>query len=144
MREIKFRAWDKDNFEMYFTDGTNCDDGEWGKKWVIDANGIHFEEYAFWHDNSGGNDIEREDWVTPNQAIMQYTGLKDKNESEVYDGDILCWEKYEGKEMQTRWVVKWVESKACYYDWTPRNGAMILGNIYENPELLEKKDTEAK
>ena len=129
MREIKFRLRVENKivgYEKWHCGHRKSNDFEEAKpQWLYSKDGVRWRPDFIYHNKKD-----------------QYTGIEDKNESEVYDGDILCWEKYEGKEMQTRWVVKWVESKACYYDWTPRNGAMILGNIYENPELLEQKDKE--
>ena len=82
--------------------------------------------------------IIREDAI-----IMQFTGLLDKNGKEIYEGDIN----------QYGYVIKYCEEKALFGEYGTRNGIdydilmsypidsksqIIKGNIYENPELLEK------
>jgi hypothetical protein len=95
-------------------------------------------------------DLEKERWVlsfvdvciTENFmsqdlfSYQQYTGLKDKNGKEIYEGDILCWPEWEGSKNQKRWVMEWIESDAGWIAYSPREAAEIIGNIYENPELL--------
>jgi uncharacterized phage protein (TIGR01671 family) len=108
MREIKFRAWEY-NIMVYGV----C---------VIDP--------------------ERD------YELMQYTGLKDKNGKEIYEGDIIeYWQSYPVKkdEELIRVVMVWEED--VDYDglfmmsgWrldSDSNDAEIIGNIYENKELLD-------
>jgi len=133
MRKIKFRVWDKKEKKMYLAK-------EAGKYIVI----------------SGG----RWQGINKDFILMQYTGLKDKNGKEIYEGDLLrethpnlpwakkgqmllecLWdEKYAGfylisrrvigdeMEVGTRWAVK-----------AQNKHAEVIGNIYENPELLAEK-----
>jgi len=69
--------------------------------------------------------------------LMQYTGLKDKNGKEIYEGDIV---KGTGGEFNEEvWEAGWNEDRD-FIGWsiTPQNcedGLEIIGNIYENPEL---------
>lgn len=97
----------------------------------------------------GLNDSVMNDYITvsPDEIeLMQSTGLKDKNGKEIFEGDIV---DYKGREA----VVKWHGSYASFIyrfvdglqervsEWDPLFLACyhfeVIGNIYENPELLE-------
>lgn len=98
------------------------------------------------------NDAVMNDYITayPDEIeLMQSTGLKDKNGKEIFEGDIV---DYKGREA----VVKWHGSYASFIyrfvdelqerasDWEPLFLACyhfeVIGNIYENPELLEAEE----
>lgn len=76
--------------------------------------------------------------------VMQYTGLKDKNGIEIYEGDIVEW-KIDETDYYFKGIVKWDENHSCFYLDSPLSEdnkltyksvcLKILGNIYENPEL---------
>ena len=82
----------------------------------------------------------------------QYTGLKDKNGKEIYEGDIVHipndWEEYgwasgenyeiDFKEGRFRMKPKY-KPNASGYDLENTNELEVIGNVWENPELLEKE-----
>lgn len=130
MREIKFRAWDKVENTMCYFDNPH---------WILDTlklmfgdNGLHVYNLQ---NGSGGDDYE----------LMQYTGLKDKNGKEIYEGDIV--KRPNGDTGDVIWFKGgyWgVNSE--FSDWSymfdcnePENHE-VIGNIYESKELLQSLD----
>ena len=118
MREIKFIAWDKINKEMF------------------NVESINFQERRVYKDvvsYRNFNDIK----------LMQYTGLKDKNNKEIYEGDILFesfGEKYykvvfENGSFKAEFEGDFEEYSFNLID-VVLQGCEVVGNIYESPELL--------
>lgn len=117
MREIKFRAWDKEYQEMKYN-AEQAYDG-CGQLHAIDCFGQLLEE--------------------ENYKVMQYTGLKDKNGKEIYEGDILLTKDIEGEKYQTCVTYEngmFLSGEEPLYDDVFLFEAEVVGNIYENPELL--------
>lgn len=119
-REIKFRAWEKPSTEVGFE----------GK--------MHYGIDEYFHKWHGHKDYE----------VMQFTGLLDKNGKEIYEGDVIDFEYRSGL-----WEVKFGEQEISH-DWigigfflsqeNNVNGIYnkcgeVIGNIYENPNLLQEK-----
>jgi uncharacterized phage protein (TIGR01671 family) len=76
-------------------------------------------------------------------ALMQSTGLKDKNDKEIFEGDILASETYpvnsavEYRAKLGMWVNCLKEYSYYEYLGNVASDRKIIGNIYENPEFLE-------
>ena len=126
MREIKFRCWDKENKEM------------------LDV------EYLHWDDCTGEFSIRTtmysDYFDTGDMILMQYTGLKDKNGKEIYEGDIVEVTRpciYETGTIVFKngcFFIKVKETLLALWECKPNNYELkAIGNIYENPELLEDK-----
>lgn len=153
---LKYRAWDKHGQKMFAND-----------------------ELIIWNGNVYANDSKKltcnnlKRWSIDDEYLMQSTGLVDKNDKEIFDGDILkfndewneyCHEGYVDGSVEGINFVEVVKGEACFEFGKTRYpesslfiymedehlsfaelvkdkdfGFEIIGNIYENPELLEDK-----
>jgi len=122
MREIKFRAWNKNKQVMEDIILINLRN----KQILIDTgeevNLLEFHEVE----------------------LMQYTGLRDKNGREIYEGDIVRFKDWWDEEMVGE--VRYSEKDMAFtivndfWDGFPimyADDLEVIGNIYKNPELLE-------
>lgn len=126
-RVINFRAWNPLKNKMWYNQFTITSYGH------IQRSEISREWHSF----------KNEDWI-----LMQFTGLHDKNGKEIYEGDIV----------ESKWMLEFVgevkfnefEIEETYepiintvLGWNVRGVSLaaeeweIIGNIFENPELLE-------
>lgn len=122
----KFRAWDKLDKEIYEVEEINWFNGEFD----YIGDGITFKRDA--------EDVE----------LMQSTGLFDKNGKEIFEGDIV---DYKGRKAVIKWhgsyasfIYRFVDelnkrSAEWYLLYLAYLKCEVIGNIYENPELLEIK-----
>lgn len=138
MREIKFRG-----FSKYFTENEWCvgDLIQYDKDEVEDEYEFYIlpQNYKYWDISYDGIKVDKD-------SIGQYTGLKDKYNTEIYEGDILEFSK--GGIMYVEWnddfkmfvLVDPRGKKAslniCIY---ATEHIKVIGNIFENKELLKIK-----
>ena len=134
MREIKFRGRSKLT-------------GKWAYGYYSVRASEHF--ISFMNNNHQWQDVE----VIP-KTVGQFTNLPDKNGKEIYEGDIIRWHNFY-PEPEDYFVVKWLDFRGAYslfrqnhfmshlpyadlHEMNKKNYE-VIGNIYENPELLEVK-----
>lgn len=140
-REILFRA-------------KKVDGGEWVEGYVIKKHGMYFL-----YDINNSDTCRQNNCLIDVDTICQYTGLTDRNGKKIWEGDII---KYHFGEVYA--PVKFGEYQSCfdststchvgfYVDWDKNHvfrkdlgywikmiDAEVVGNIFDNPELLEDKE----
>jgi uncharacterized phage protein (TIGR01671 family) len=141
MRAIKFRAWDSVN-----------------NKWLLgyeykNLGGFSMfgEVMAFGEYQNMLSNFQIQDWYKI--KLMQFTGLTDKNGKEIYEGDIVTYKRsignWTGQYMTTTHKIVFseevfafvMEYGSSYIKLRKHWGYEyeVIGNIYENPELLKKE-----
>jgi len=143
MRKIEFRAWDKKNRVMLPVKYMDF------KEWWVSCDPTYGETNPLQYGERNSFENQR----TDRHIIMQYTGLRDRNAKEIYEGDILASVKYNSNELsnsELRWEIYFNEERLTFYRRDKKEGIVnpfwefnlgsvqhiVVGNIYENPELL--------
>ena len=123
MRDIKFRAWDNN------------------EEWMVDDMLLSFDGEILTDDvqphDTPYKEIELAD--EGRYELMQYTGMKDVNGVEIYEGDILQSEHYFRYQVVFKgdcWRCEPLKNSGFKNRFIGRD-LKVIGNIYENPDLLE-------
>lgn len=127
MREILFRGK-----HIHAIPGNEHLNGRWVKGYLSDKNYIHDEH------------LEGEFLIDEN-TVCQYTGLTDKNGNRIWENDIVQIGWYKGivGYEDGYFVIKWNNVKFLRKDlgyWIKIVNLEVIGNIYDNPELLEEEN----
>lgn len=126
MRPIKFRAFLRDTNEMVTVGAMDWDhEGN-----LLCLNYPKGKDYFGYEDNI---------------VLMQYTGYKDMNNREIYEGDIVCFNEklYEVRWMCSGFYISYIVPNDDYYlnyclsVANNEEDMEVIGNIYENPDLLK-------
>lgn len=132
MRDIRFRVWNgeymvSEEYDCYISDGGGV---------FIDAEHKH---------NTPHTEIQSAKTL----EIMQYTGLHDRNGTEIYEGDMLSTDLDRPYNIVVyrngAFMLECEDGGETYYDFITyvstqtidRIGSEVIGNIYENPELMK-------
>lgn len=125
---LKFKAWDKDKKVMSIIDEIDFNSG-----YILISTGYKsFDEVK----------------------LLQYTGLKDKNNTEIYDGDIAEFKYPHDKRFKEIGIITHSAEKACFvikmirdtvqefelYRGVANSYLKVIGNKLDNPELLEESE----
>jgi hypothetical protein len=136
MREIKFRAWLKKDKKM------------------VNVETIDFTDKSiqYLEKNEFINAYLLRRMIFDDIELMQYTGLKDKNGKEIYEGDIIKYKFPYDRRLNHTSPVKFLEIETSFgikdrygneiplYKITTNNFFEVIGNIYENKNLLEENN----
>ena len=134
-REIKFRGRDKENWHY----GDLVQEIRHNDNKLFDGTMTHIRNFEYKNGSYIG-DI----FPVNSNTIGQYTGLHDKNGKEIYEGDIL-----KSIQWNNIYLVKYTGTAFYLYrkgnngfnkitTWNNAEKSEVIGNIYDNPELLEK------
>ena len=145
MREIIFIVYDRVTRRMHIV-GTNEHD-------CLDLCSDGTVAYMNYQNGDGSRCVEEcvKDGVNEGYFLMQFTGLLDKNGTKIFEGDVLAnrlnrmvdkepfevlWDEFSGG-----YLWRNADGADPFYDTIAKNSE-VIGNIHDNPELLEVQDAE--
>ena len=122
MRDIKFRVWDNERNAMFNSKSVDIDFFE--GKIEITSDTIRYDEVY----TDEIKDFE----------LMQYVGCKDRNNKEIYEGDIVKTKEHIGQIIYSKGMF-FIDVKGDFYlpIYNVSEFMEVIGNIYENPDLLD-------
>lgn len=148
MREILFRGQTRRNGEQVWMSGEKVP-GRWVYGGVLQGCGAHSIIYGGENADKPSEGLNK--WPVYTDTLGQYAGIPDKNGKKIFDGDIFLVQGMEAW-VNGLYIVEFSEANHCWWLRNPNpygrsfsfsdlNGfhldGMVIGNIYDNPELLK-------
>lgn len=143
MREIKFRAWQKYHKRMLEVKSISFNNNK------IVSISTHTDDNVIPTDINYTDEYKSDFWLTDERGmcldLMQFTGLKDKNGREIYEGDLVkhnAWNypfEIIFNEEKARFVCK---MKTGLTQYIANEELVVIGNIHQNAELLPEADAQ--
>jgi len=130
MRQFKFRVWDKSKNKLSLVKSISYADDGYAETVIVEP----APKLDYYNGLVNGE----------NGVLQQFTGLLDINGKEIYEGDIIKYEFPEkGRNQVTvRWSYENEDNHPgfrLFDEYGQYGNRKIIGNIFENPELIEKK-----
>lgn len=148
----KFRAWDKKEKRMLSVRALQWDRVSKGNSLitVLADDGSKKPTTAFTNEKYDFKSKDLVETKLENCILMQSTGLKDKNDKEIFEGDVIEYDTVDDdmKHIKERWLIEFdenIDTDGTYGDTTgwhlpvKREWCVVIGNIWETPELMEDK-----
>lgn len=118
-RQLKFRIWDKLTESFIYCEDDNQ------QHFILDLNG----NFHNLQNGSGGDEC----------VVLQYTGLNDKNKKPIYEGDFIRGQFDHGPAGLREEIlpVRWSKEDGYQWNYWDLSTIEVIGNLFENPELLK-------